>query len=525
MIDPDAHTLTARSAVHAARRPDHVALICEDRELTYAQLHRESNRTGHALLAAGLRRGSRVAYLGRESEYYYDLVLGCAKSGTVLVPINWRLTAREVDHVLHDSHAEIIFVEEEFRPVVERVRMDLPRPVTVVTVDTPGTRSGGFLAWKAGQPDTALDPGTGPDDPVVQMYTSGTTGLPKGVVLAHRTYFVFIENIRRAGNDWIDWLSTDRALIAFPGLHSGGMAWFLHGFVVGWTSVVMRMFVPEEAVRLIRHHRITNTFAAPAMLQMMLDERGATPEAFSSLRKVVYGGAPMPAALMLRCVKEFGCELAQMYASAETGSVVTALAPHEHVPGHPKLGTAGRACPGNEVRIVDEQGRALPAGEIGQVCVRTPARFLEYWNRPDATAETVQDGWLHMPDAGYLDPDGYLVICDRINDMIIVAGQNIYPVEVENAIRTHPDVVDAAVVGVADPRWGEVVQAVVVARPDVTVTGRDLMRWLRGRIADFKIPNRYEFVDQLPRNPTGKVLRRELRARAGAAAAAGGETP
>ncbi|MFG2935681.1 long-chain-fatty-acid--CoA ligase [Streptomyces sp. NPDC048282] len=508
----DPATITARLRRHALERPRHTAVVCEGRETTYERLHRESNRTAHALRAAGLTPGSRVAYLGRESEHYYDIVLGVIKAGLVMVPINWRLTAHEVDHVMRDSGARLLFVERRFLPVAERLLPELPGLERIVVTDDGDDRGAGLHAWKDGRPDTDIGLGARTDDAVLQMYTSGTTGLPKGVVLAHRTYFTFQENMAASGLDWIDWLPEDIHLISFPGLHSGGMAWFMFGLAAGSTNVVMPMFVPEEAVRLIREHRVTTTFCAPAMLQMMLDEPGASRAAFASLRKVTYGGAPMPAELMRRCVDEFGCELAQMYASAETGSVVTCLTPAEHRPGGPKAGSAGRACPGNEVRIQDGEGRLLPRGGIGQIWVRSPAHFVEYWGNPEATRLALRDGWLAMPDAGYLDEDGYLYVCDRINDMIIVAGQNIYPVEVENAIRAaSPAVADVAVIGVTDERWGELAKAVVVLHPGQRMTGRELMVALRGRIADFKIPTRYEFTDSLPRNPTGKVLRRELR--------------
>ncbi|MFC8538946.1 long-chain-fatty-acid--CoA ligase [Streptomyces sp. NPDC057249] len=506
-------TLAARAALHARTRPDQPAVVCEDRTLTYAQLHRESNRTAHALLAAGLGPGSRVGYLGQESEHYYDLALGCAKSGAVLVPINWRLTPTEVEHVLGDSQAELLFVEREFRPTVDKVSHALPQLRQLVDLDSDSHVAGGLLAWKAGRPDTDLPPVTGFDDPVAQLYTSGTTGLPKGVVLAQRTFFTLIADTRRAGVDWIDWRTTDRGLSCFPGLHTAGFGWFMHSFNAGATTVIMRRFIADEAARLIERHAITTMWAAPAMLRMMLAEHHTTKDTFRSLRKVVYSGSPIDRELLLTCIDVLGCELAQGYSSAEAGSFLTCLAPQDHTPESTVLASAGRALPGNEIRILDDHGNVLPPGRTGRVSARTPARFLGYWQLPDATAQAVTGDWLAMGDMGYLDEDGYLYLVDRVNDTIIVAGQNIYPTEVENALRAHPAVEDVAVYGVPDAHWGEAVRAAVVLRSGATAVPRDFLRFLNGRIAGFKVPTGYETVTELPRNPTGKVLRRVLRER------------
>ncbi|MEU3409449.1 long-chain-fatty-acid--CoA ligase [Streptomyces sp. NPDC006670] len=523
-------TLAARAALHARTRPDQPAVVCEDRALTYGELHRESNRTAHALLAAGLAAGSRVGYLGRESERYYDLALGCAKSGAVLVPVNSRLTVGEVEHVLRDSEAELLFVEREFRPLVDKLRPVLPGLREVVEMDSDRHVAGGFLDWKAGRPDT--EPPTagaaGFDDPVAQLYTSGTTGLPKGVVLAQRTFFTFIADTRAAGVDWIDWRPEDRGLSCFPGLHTAGFGWFMHAFNAGATTVVMRQFVADEATRLIERHRITTLWAAPAMLRMMLAERGTTRETFRSLRKVVYSGSPIDRELLLACIDVLGCALAQGYSSAEAGSFLTVLAPEDHTADSRVLGSAGRAVPGVTLRILDGEGRPLPPGEVGRVVVRSPARFLGYWRLPEATAQALsgeaeESGepgqWLAMGDMGHVDEDGYLFLADRVNDTIIVAGQNIYPTEVEHALRAHPAVAEVSVYGVPHPDWGEAVRAAVVLRPEAAGTApREFLRFLNGRIAGFKIPTGYDLVAELPRNPTGKVLRRVLRERFEAAA-------
>ncbi|MEV7244276.1 fatty acid--CoA ligase [Streptomyces sp. NPDC093248] len=515
-ISRERWTLHHSARAHAGSRPDHPAIVCEDRVTTYEKFHRDSNRAAHALRTCGVGRGDRIAYLGRESENYYLVMIACAKAGAVLVPVNWRLTPSEVDHILRDSGAALIFVDDEFWDTVATVRHQLRGLRKVIRVD--GTdadgepaRGAGLPAWTAGQPDTDLAPGTGPDDAVIQIYTSGTTGLPKGAVLAHRSFFTLPHASQERGVDWIDWLPEDVGLISLPGFGVAGIGWFLHTFNAGGTNVIMPQFDPQEAVRLIRTHRVTTTFAAPAMLQAMAAERGAGPEAFTSLRKIAYGAAPMSETLLKQCLETFGCEFAQIYASTETGSVAVCLPPEAHHPGSTVLTSVGKPCPGNEIKVVGPDGETLPPGAIGQICVRAPSRMLGYWNLPEATARTLVGEWLYMGDAGYLDDDGYLHLCDRINDTIIVAGQNIYPAEVEKALAAHPAVADAAVVGLPDERWGESVHAVVVLRPGTKATPRELLLSLRGRIADYKIPGTYHFAESLPRNPSGKILRRAVR--------------
>jgi acyl-CoA synthetase (AMP-forming)/AMP-acid ligase II len=510
-VDRRSWTLSARARAHAETRGGHPAIICEDRQLTYRQLHSESNRTAHALLAEGLGPGSRVAYLGKESEFYYDILYACAKSGTVLVPINWRLAPAEVDHILRDSDTELLFVERELLELAARIRNALPRLRSVVVLDGPGGPGDGLLAWKAGQPAEDLDPRAGPDDPVAQLYTSGTTGLPKGVVLAQRSFFAVRAALDSAGLDWIDWEPADKSLIGIPGFHVGGLWWATQGFNAGITNVTMRTFVSKDAVSVIRRHGISTACLVPAMLQMILAEPGVAPGDFAALRKVVYGGSPISETLLERCIATMGCGFAQIYGLTETGNTAVCLPPASHVPGSPRLKAAGLPYPGIELKIIDDDGAPVGAGEVGEVCVKTPARMLEYWRLPDATARTLIGGWIHTGDAGYLDSGGYLFICDRIKDMIIVAGENVYPAEIENALTKHPAVAEAAVIGAPDERWGEAVHAFVATKPDAEVTPRELMAFLRAHIAAFKIPARFYFVEQIPRNPSGKILRRVLR--------------
>lgn len=508
---PQLRTIDAAIAFHAGQRPHQDALRCEDRRVSYAGLHQRSNQVARALIASGAVPGTRVIHLGQESEYFYILLYACAKSGTVLVPVNWRLAVPEVEHVLRDSGARFVFAEPEYAPVVERAAEGLAATPAVIWVTAAADGGGGLGQWAASASRADLGRIADPEDVLVQMYTSGTTGLPKGVVLAHRTFFAVRDALASAGLDWIDWRDGDVSLIGVPGFHIGGLWWALQGFNAGITNVALRMFTRASAIACIRDHRVTVTCMVPAMLRLMLAERPAIDADFGSLRKVVYGGSPIGEALLEQCLDRIGCEFAQIYGLTESGNTAVCLPSAEHVLGGPRMAAAGRPYPGFALEIRNDDGEVLPAGKIGEVWIRTPAHMVEYWGLPEATARTLVGGWLRSGDAGYLDADGFLFICDRIKDAVIVSGENVYPAEIENVLAKHEAVIEAAVIGIPDQRWGEALHAFVVLAPGAKASVRDLVQFLSGRIADFKIPASYAYVDNLPRNASGKILRRELR--------------
>lgn len=510
---PDLRTLDAMLAFHAGQQPDRTAISCEGTGLSYGELHRESTASAAALLASGVEKGTRVAYLGKESVRFYELLFACAMAGAVLVPVNWRLAPEEVAYILRDSAAELLFVEGEFLPTARRLRPQLPELREMVLLDCAEADGIAFLEWHATGTGEAVPAQSRSEDPLAQMYTSGTTGFPKGVVLAHRSFFAVRDLLAAQGLDWIDWRPDDKSLIGISGSHIGGLWWAAQGFNAGVTNIALRSFSAKDVLELIRTSSVTTAFLVPAMLLMLVSEPDASSDDFVTLRKTVYGGSPVSESLLQSCIDVMKCDLAQIYGLTETGNTAVCLPPADHVPGSPRLRAAGRPYPGIDLKIIDADGRPLPPAEVGEVCLRTPARMLEYWKLPEATDKTLVDGWVHTGDAGYADESGYLFIQDRIKEMIIRAGENIYPAEVENALSAHSAVLDVAVIGVPDDRWGEAVHAFVVLRPDASVAPHQLRAFLSDRLAAYKIPTRYEFIDEVPRNPSGKILRRVLRDR------------
>lgn len=492
--------------------PDKPALVMNERSLTYAELDRQSGDIARALLRDGLETGDRVAVFGRDSMEGLSLFFGVARAKCVCVPINWRLAAEETAYIIKHSAPRVLFVDQESLPLVTAILEKLGEPLRVIVMGDIETDHVKFSHWVLVD-DTPLPPfDYSPDDVVVQMYTSGTTGHPKGVQLAHRTFFGIARALREHDDPWFDWQSNDVQMVCLPSFHIGGLWCIARGLALGNTNIVLRAFDASAVLAAVPRHRVTVLLMVPAMMQVVLREPDCATTDFSSLRVMIYGGSPISTTLLEQAMKAFCRDFVQFYGLTETGNVAVSLRPADHYEGsEQRLRAAGRPLPGVMVRVLDSEGREVPEGVIGEIAIRSPARMVGYWNAPEATAKTLVDGWIMTGDAGYADAQGYIYLCDRIKDMVIVAGENIYPAEIEEVIRKHPDVVDAAVIGVPDDMWGEAIKAFVVLRPDVKVRAADIIRMTRSKLADFKAPKSVEFVAQLPRNASGKLLKNKLR--------------
>ncbi len=501
---------------HAKGRGDAVATHYQGREITYAELDRRSNQVAHALTAQGIGKGDRVAVIAKNVDHFFDAFFGCAKIGAVLVPVNWRLAAPEMEFICSDSGAKLILVGDGYYDTVTDILPSLPAVTKVLAFDAYDTNAPGFAdfrQWFEGFPDT--DPGAevSPGDDMVQLYSSGTTGRPKGVVLthgasAHLLPVLTTPSIEAYGN----WTPDDVNLVVMPLFHVGGFNNALAGFYCGAKTVILPEAVPATILKLIPEHKVTKTFVVPALLLFLLQTPGCRETDFSSVNEIWYGGSPIPLDLLKQGVEVFGPVFGQAYGMTENNGGGCYLPKSEHLPlDAERLKSCGRPAPGQEIRVADESGNALGPREVGEVLVRSKTLMKEYWNRPDATAETLKDGWLHTGDAGYFDEDGYLYIYDRVKDMVVSGGENIYPAEIESALYGHPAIADVAVIGVPDERWGEAVKAIVVKAPGAEITEGEILTYARTRIAGYKVPKSVDFAETLPRNPTGKILKRELR--------------
>ncbi len=490
---------------HGRDRPTETALIVGDRTITFGELDARSNRTAQAFAQAGIGIGDRVAFVERNGAEFFDVVFGLAKLGAVGVPVNWRLSAPEMRYIIEDSGAALVVVGEDFFGHIEAFADEIDVEVIAIGAHD---RWPGFDDWVACH--VAVDPGvtTGPDDLVFLMYTSGTTGAPKGAMLTNANYSCKTAGVAQRWGFSADSVS----LAVMPLFHMAGSGWAFASLWAGACTVVLREVDPAAILDAVTGHRITNLLLVPAVIQSLLDTPGVQTCDFDSIRMIVYGASPISDTVLARGLTRFGAVFAQVYGMTETTGSITQLDAAEHVPK--LLRSCGKPYPWVQVRIVGDDGLDAGPGTVGELWTRSHQNMLGYWNNPGATAATLTtDGWLRTGDAGYVDTDGYLFLQDRIKDMIVSGGENVYPIEIENVLMTHPGVVDTAVIGVPDDRWGEAVKAVVVPCPGTLLSEGDLIEFARTQLGGFKLPKSVDFVTALPRTPSGKVLKRELRDR------------
>jgi long-chain acyl-CoA synthetase len=503
---------------HARERGERPAMTFEGRTITWAELDAGASRVANALVAAGCKPGDRVAYLGKGTDEFFELMFGIAKAGAVIAPIQWRLAAPEVVQVLSDAQPTLLFVGNE---QVEKVDQLCASPdgflrESVIAMENGGAGLKRYREWRDAH--AAADPGSVVDPHAValQLYTSGTTGLPKGVMLSHRNILSGRREAQRERMEWNEWLEDDVNLVALPVGHIGGVGWAIVGFLNGAHTIVQREFVPAQVLEAIERQRVSKMFVVPTALHMLLLQPRVREIDYSRMRHILYGASPIALDLLREATEVFGCGFCQQYGMTETCGTIVYLPPEDHDPaGNKRMRGAGIPMPGVEIRVVDASTRApLAPEQIGEVETRSVANMVGYWNRADATNETINaEGWLRTGDAGYLDEDGYLYIQDRFKDMICSGAENVYPAEVENAVYGHPAVQEVAVIGVPDEKWGEAVKAMVVLKPGAKADAEGIIEFARKRVAGFKAPKSVEFVEALPRGPSGKVLRRVLRER------------
>jgi acyl-CoA synthetase (AMP-forming)/AMP-acid ligase II len=514
MADADEpRTLGDIARIQARARGDSIALTFEGREVSYADFDRHTNQVANGLIALGVKPGDRVTYLGKNSDLYFAALFGATKAGAVMAPINWRLAPPEVRYIIGDANAKVLFVGPEFIEEAGRLLPEVPSVQHVIAMEGAAAGWPDFQTWRDAQ--SAEDPKLPIDyeDVALQLYTSGTTGHPKGAMLSHRAMLKPRQLQKQADDEWNLWGEGEVSLVAMPVFHIGGTGWGIMGLYNGAKGVVAREFDPNKVLDFIENDRISKMFMVPSAMQIVVRQPRAREVDYSCLKFMMYGASPIPLDLLKECMEVFGCGFVQMYGMTETNGTIVALPPEDHDPkGNPRMRSAGKPLPGVEIAIWDDEGKPLAPHQVGEIVTRSPANMTGYWNKPDATAKTIDsEGWLRTGDAGYLDEDGYVFIHDRVKDMIISGGENVYPAEVENAIFGHPKVADVAVIGVPDEKWGEAVKAVVVPKEGEEISPAEIIAWARERIAAFKAPKSVDIIEALPRNPSGKILRRELR--------------
>ena len=491
------------------QQPDEIMTVFGERRRTVREVVGRVARLAGALRETGVRGGDRVAMLSLNSDRYHEYLLAVPWADAVLNPVNTRWSAAEIGYSLRDSGSRALLVDDAFAPLVPELREACPELATVIHAgDSPAPEGIPGYEDLVAAADPVQDARRGGSDLAGLFYTGGTTGFPRGVMLSH-------DNL---GVSWLGSAASgtlvrpgSRTLHVAPMFHLADLLSWGATVLVGGSHVMLSAFDPVAVFSAVAEHRVSYTLLVPTMIQLLVDHPEVTRYDLTSLQAVLYGASPIPQAVLERAMKALpAASFTQAYGMTELSPVATLLSPADHEAGD-VLRSAGRAAPHAEVRVVDSDDAEVPSGTVGEIAVRGGHVMLGYWNKPEETAAAIRDGWMHTGDGGYLDERGYLYIVDRLKDMIISGGENVYSAEVENAIASHPAVAQCAVIGVPDPHWGERVHAVIVPKPDATVTLDDLRDHVKGRIAGYKAPRSLEIAGTLPVSGAGKILKRELR--------------
>jgi acyl-CoA synthetase (AMP-forming)/AMP-acid ligase II len=481
-------TLAEMLRWRARRHPSLMALWYEGNAQTYGELNESSSQLAAGLVAKlGLEPGDRVAILDKNCAAYLELFFALDKAGLVAAPLNWRLTAPELKRIIDDMRPKLVVTGAEFK--------------------TTGAALGVPTMTFEELPRGGADPMRDADGAVSSQFsTSGTTGLPKGAMLTGWNVLnvglclaLEMPEIREGG----------RHLVCLPMFHIGGAGWAIWAMQEGSAAIIVRETAAEPLLKTMVEQKVETALLAPTLMLFLTELPAARTADFSALRHITYGTAPISPALLQRSIETFKCRFSQLYGLTETTGPITAL-PHEHHVGERML-SCGRPMFGGHVRVVDAEGNDLPPRQVGEIVYRGESLMRGYWQREKETAQAIRGGWFHTGDAGYLDEDGFMFLKDRVKDMIVSGGENVYPAEIEAVLMGHPEILECAVIGVPDDKWGETVKAVVVRRGGTLLNETTLIEWSRDKLAGFKRPRSVDFVEALPRNASGKLLKRTLR--------------
>lgn len=498
--------------------PDKCAIVFEGCRRTFAELNERVNRLGNALINLGVRKGDRVAMLQVNTSQCVETYFAVARIGAIYVPLNFRAKGAELTYMLNSSESSTIFIGDRYIELVKSVKPDLETVKNFISLDD---NHEGMLYYEdliqEGSPDD-IYADIGDEDTTILMYTAGTTGFPKGVMLSHNSFSIYVlENVTPA-----DPISEEGNILTVPLYHVAGIQAMMAAIYGGRTLVMERQFEPVEWMSLVQAEKANRAMMVPTMLKQLMDNPEFSNYDLSSLRVITYGAAPMPLEVIKKAVELFpGVSFINAFGQTETASTITTLSPEDHnITGTPeerekklkRLSSIGRPMSDIEMKIVDEDGNDVPQGEVGEIVARGPRVMSGYWKDEEKTGKTIdKDGWVHTGDMGYVDEEGYFFLAGRATDMIIRAGENISPEEVEGVVLSHPKVDDAAVIGIPDEEWGELPIAIVVVKKGEAATPEDIMEHCRANLASFKRPRSVFFVEELPRNQMGKILKKQLR--------------